>query len=306
MADAPVVAPSEVALLVHHYLQREFPRSGAAFQAEAAALLADVQPPDGDVKRLEQILGEYVSLESDARKRTDFELTFGEGVAVRSIVARIGRLLDDYQAICRRPSAIANSQPPQHHTCPAPTHATGDASQQIVVGAVASVPPSGRSRKSRPRRRDMSASGDIAVVSSRKLFGKGANGNDAERTLGDGASNSSASDPPWLSPGPRHLGAGGWQVGTEDHENDDGSTLGSHMPEILPVLGDRIAQHINTLPDRAAGATHGSNGMSVDEIVQALLTDPQASGALNALATQRPSTLPTQSPRSAQKRRLSP
>ena len=168
------VAPAEVALLVDQYLLRGFPRASAAFQLEAAALLQDVQPPGGDVKCLEEILSDYVALESKARARAKFEGTFGEDIAVRTCLAKLGQVLDDFMALRRRSETTTS---PLAAACllGADGQDSSRGGSQHVAEAMPPLAPA-RSRKSRrPNRRDQSTVSSI-VVNSRRLFGRGACG----------------------------------------------------------------------------------------------------------------------------------
>eukprot|EP00966_Prymnesium_polylepis_P203805 4721690-Prymnesium_polylepis.1 len=98
----PSVAPEETALLVLRYLERDWPTTADAYRREAAALLRGAPEPEGEVKPLDEILDEYVQLEAATRKRSEFERALGDTVAVRSVLQKIGRLLDDYLALRER------------------------------------------------------------------------------------------------------------------------------------------------------------------------------------------------------------
>ena len=118
--------------------------------------------------------------------------------------------------------------------------------------------PASRQRKSRkPNRRSAGAEG--VMVNSRRLFGRGGEA----ATAGAVAAASSGLVPPTAADDSSPLGhefglaaAGGMgalAAGTLAVESDDRAVEGA-LGEQLPALGERIAQHINTLPERAAGA----------------------------------------------------
>lgn len=123
MEEPAQVTPEETALLVLTYLQREWPRSAAAYREEASALLSRLPQPEGDVKPLDAVLSEYVQLEAAARKRARFEGSFGESIAARSVLSKIGRLLDDYLSFRqqqRRTTVEALAEAEGVHEAPCP------------------------------------------------------------------------------------------------------------------------------------------------------------------------------------------
>ena len=175
------VAQEETALLVLRYLERDYPTTAAAYRREAAGLLRDVPQPEGEVKRLDEILDEYVALEAAARKRTNYERTFGDNIAARSLLSKIGRLLDDYLA-ARHGGGNAAAGFTAAEASAGATLPKGRAAPPAPMAMAAVIPPAmselgplpaSRQRKSRkPNRRPAGAEG--VMVNSRRLFGRGA------------------------------------------------------------------------------------------------------------------------------------
>ncbi|KAL1500474.1 hypothetical protein AB1Y20_013131 [Prymnesium parvum] len=256
--EAPVTR-EEAALLVLGYLEREWPATAAAYRAEAAGLLASLPPADGSVKPLQDVLNEYVQLESAARKRAEFECSFGESVAVRSFLSKLGKLLDDYVGL----------REGQHGPTPGAQELAAAATRGVRGEASACVSTTRRERKSsKPSRRAIGTGGP--AVNSRRLFG---------RSSGDAAVGASSSCFEEASVELQPSACAGGKDALEEH---------------LPLLSERIAQHINTLPDRAAGAGRSTGEMSIDDVMTALLSDPQSATALSSFVRSPPSMAPRQ------------
>ena len=130
------------------------------------------------------------------------------------------------------------------------------------------------------------------MVNSRRLFGRG-----AEAMAGglEGATGSGMLPPIMADETPplgldfglgAAGGAGALAAGTLALESNDLAVEGA-LGEQLPVLGERMAQLINTRPERAAGASR-SGEMPIDEIMRALLSDPQSATALTSFVQPAP------------------